>query len=169
MVLAERDLRSPARVSKLPGNVEELPRNVARPSSRLAPRPATSCSRSAAIAPAISSGIATSRATMPRCPKCGATLRPDVVFFGEGIPALPGWTIKRALRGLRSFHRHRHVWACVASCQLCKRSRVRWRADCPCQSGADGDPESRVQGAILCQGRRSPPSTARHGCLNLRS
>ena len=35
---------------------------------------------------------------VPTCPKCGAVLRPDVVLFGEEIPALPAWTVKRALR-----------------------------------------------------------------------
>jgi NAD-dependent deacetylase len=35
---------------------------------------------------------------VPRCPKCAQPLRPDVVLFGEEIPALPGWTVKRALR-----------------------------------------------------------------------
>ena len=35
---------------------------------------------------------------VPRCPKCGSVLRPDVVLFGEEIPALPSWTVKRALR-----------------------------------------------------------------------
>lgn len=34
----------------------------------------------------------------PRCPKCGSVLRPDVVLFGEEIPPLAGWTVKRALR-----------------------------------------------------------------------
>lgn len=36
--------------------------------------------------------------TVPHCPRCGSVLRPDVVLFGEEIPALPGWTAKRALR-----------------------------------------------------------------------
>lgn len=35
---------------------------------------------------------------LPTCPKCGAVLRPDVVLFGEEIPALPEWTAKKALR-----------------------------------------------------------------------
>jgi NAD-dependent deacetylase len=35
---------------------------------------------------------------VPMCPKCGSVLRPDVVLFGEEIPALPSWTVKRALR-----------------------------------------------------------------------
>lgn len=35
---------------------------------------------------------------VPACPKCGSVLRPDVVLFGEEIPALPSWTVKRALR-----------------------------------------------------------------------
>ncbi len=30
---------------------------------------------------------ASSAATLPRCPACGAMLRPDVVWFGEGLPA----------------------------------------------------------------------------------
>lgn len=35
---------------------------------------------------------------VPRCPLCGSVLRPDVVLFGEEIPALRSWTVKRALR-----------------------------------------------------------------------
>ncbi len=35
---------------------------------------------------------------VPLCTICGAALRPDVVLFGEEIPALAGWTVKRALR-----------------------------------------------------------------------
>jgi NAD-dependent deacetylase len=35
---------------------------------------------------------------VPICPKCGSVLRPNVVLFGEEIPALPSWTVKRALR-----------------------------------------------------------------------
>jgi NAD-dependent deacetylase len=33
-----------------------------------------------------------------RCPKCSSVLRPDVVLFGEPIPALASWQSKRALR-----------------------------------------------------------------------
>jgi len=35
---------------------------------------------------------------VPICPKCGSVLRPNVVLFGEEIPVLPSWTVKRALR-----------------------------------------------------------------------
>lgn len=35
---------------------------------------------------------------VPTCPMCGSVLRPDVVLFGEEIPALASWTVKRALR-----------------------------------------------------------------------
>jgi len=35
---------------------------------------------------------------VPLCPKCGSVLRPDVVLFGEEIPATSSWTVKRALR-----------------------------------------------------------------------
>lgn len=35
---------------------------------------------------------------VPVCPQCGSALRPDVVLFGEEIPALADWTVKRALR-----------------------------------------------------------------------
>ena len=35
---------------------------------------------------------------LPMCTQCGSVLRPDVVLFGEEIPALPSWTVKRALR-----------------------------------------------------------------------
>jgi NAD-dependent deacetylase len=36
--------------------------------------------------------------SVPKCSRCGSALRPDVVLFGEEIPALPSWTVKRALR-----------------------------------------------------------------------
>lgn len=35
---------------------------------------------------------------VPCCPRCGHTLRPDVVLFGEPIPAFADWQAKRALR-----------------------------------------------------------------------
>jgi NAD-dependent deacetylase len=35
---------------------------------------------------------------VPSCRLCGNVLRPDVVLFGEELPALPSWTVKRALR-----------------------------------------------------------------------
>ena len=38
------------------------------------------------------------RNAVPRCPKCNSVLRPDVVLFGEEIPAQAGWSVKRALR-----------------------------------------------------------------------
>jgi NAD-dependent deacetylase len=34
----------------------------------------------------------------PSCPRCGHTLRPNVVLFGEPIPAFADWQSKRALR-----------------------------------------------------------------------
>jgi NAD-dependent deacetylase len=34
----------------------------------------------------------------PRCPRCGACLRPDVVLFDEAIPGGVEWHAKRALR-----------------------------------------------------------------------
>jgi NAD-dependent deacetylase len=34
----------------------------------------------------------------PRCPRCGAVLRPDVVLFDEPIPGGVEWQAKRALR-----------------------------------------------------------------------
>jgi NAD-dependent deacetylase len=37
-------------------------------------------------------------AKLPCCPRCGQALRPDVVLFGEQIPALADWQAKRALR-----------------------------------------------------------------------
>lgn len=39
----------------------------------------------------------------PRCDKCGAVLRPDVVLFGEPIPPDPEWHSKRALRNCDLF------------------------------------------------------------------
>ena len=35
---------------------------------------------------------------MPRCPVCGSALRPDIVLFGEPLPAAASWQAKRALR-----------------------------------------------------------------------
>lgn len=35
---------------------------------------------------------------VPRCPRCGSDLRPDVVFFEEPIPGGAEWQAKRALR-----------------------------------------------------------------------
>ena len=35
---------------------------------------------------------------VPACPLCGSALRPDVVLFGEELPALAMWETKRALR-----------------------------------------------------------------------
>jgi len=35
---------------------------------------------------------------VPSCPLCRTAVRPDVVLFGEELPALPSWTAKRALR-----------------------------------------------------------------------
>jgi NAD-dependent deacetylase len=35
---------------------------------------------------------------LPRCPKCSSVLRPDIVLFGETIPHLAAWTVKKALR-----------------------------------------------------------------------
>jgi len=36
--------------------------------------------------------------TLPRCSVCQSPLRPDIVFFGEVIPAKADWLTKRALR-----------------------------------------------------------------------
>lgn len=35
---------------------------------------------------------------VPLCPKCSSVLRPDIVLFGEQIPAFASWNAKRALR-----------------------------------------------------------------------
>ena len=35
---------------------------------------------------------------LPLCDKCKAVLRPNIVLFGEAIPAKPSWHSKRALR-----------------------------------------------------------------------
>lgn len=37
-------------------------------------------------------------ATVPHCPACNSVLRPDIVLFGEPIPAEASWQAKRALR-----------------------------------------------------------------------
>jgi NAD-dependent deacetylase len=42
-------------------------------------------------------------AELPRCPRCGGALRPDVVLFDEPIPARPGWDARQALRGCDLF------------------------------------------------------------------
>jgi NAD-dependent deacetylase len=40
---------------------------------------------------------------IPKCPECGAMLRPDIVFFGEEIPLDAGWKAKVALRNVDLF------------------------------------------------------------------
>ena len=35
---------------------------------------------------------------VPHCPTCGGVLRPDIVLFGEPLPAFAEWQAKRALR-----------------------------------------------------------------------
>lgn len=40
---------------------------------------------------------------VPRCPRCGVALRPDVVFFGEALPVDEEWAVKRALREVDLF------------------------------------------------------------------
>jgi NAD-dependent deacetylase len=45
------------------------------------------CTRCAYRAEACETVDATSVATLPHCPECGALLRPDVVWFGELLPA----------------------------------------------------------------------------------
>jgi len=35
---------------------------------------------------------------VPTCSLCGSALHPDVVLFGENLPALASWTAKKALR-----------------------------------------------------------------------
>jgi NAD-dependent deacetylase len=35
---------------------------------------------------------------VPTCPLCGNPLRPDIVLFGEELPARPSWMVKKALR-----------------------------------------------------------------------
>jgi len=35
---------------------------------------------------------------VPQCPLCGGVLRPDIVLFGEHLPAEASWKSKRALR-----------------------------------------------------------------------
>ena len=41
---------------------------------------------------------ATHAQSVPLCPVCASALRPDIVLFGEELPALASWTVKRALR-----------------------------------------------------------------------
>ncbi len=40
---------------------------------------------------------------VPRCPRCGSVLRPDVVLFEEAIPVDAEWQAKRALRDCDMF------------------------------------------------------------------
>lgn len=40
---------------------------------------------------------------LPRCPECASPLRPDIVLFGEMIPAEAGWRAKRSLRDVDLF------------------------------------------------------------------
>ena len=40
----------------------------------------------------------THASAVPACEMCGSPLRPDVVLFGEELPALAAWNAKRALR-----------------------------------------------------------------------
>lgn len=35
---------------------------------------------------------------VPRCPKCSSVLRPNIVLFGEAIPPMSSWPVKKALR-----------------------------------------------------------------------
>lgn len=35
---------------------------------------------------------------VPRCPRCGSVLRPDIVLFGEPLPLQALWQVDRALR-----------------------------------------------------------------------
>ncbi len=41
--------------------------------------------------------------SVPLCPACGAPLRPDIVLFGEIIPAKADWLTRRALRACDLF------------------------------------------------------------------
>lgn len=41
--------------------------------------------------------------SLPQCTICGAMLRPNIVLFGEMIPAEPDWLTKRALRNVDLF------------------------------------------------------------------
>ena len=66
------------------------------------------------------------RGKVPRCPKCRAVLRPDVVLFGEEIPALPAWSVKRALRDCDLFVAIGNFRPCSAGGQLRSRRGVRW-------------------------------------------
>jgi NAD-dependent deacetylase len=40
---------------------------------------------------------------LPKCSICQSLLRPDIVFFGEAIPAKAEWLVKRALRNCDLF------------------------------------------------------------------
>jgi len=35
---------------------------------------------------------------VPKCPKCSSALRPHIVLFGEAIPPMSSWPVKKALR-----------------------------------------------------------------------
>lgn len=79
-------------------NVDGLHEAAARETGAADPTPAmpvllhgsiarTRCTRCAHSADGNERVDAASVATLPRCPDCGALLRPDVVWFGEALPA----------------------------------------------------------------------------------
>ena len=57
----------------------------------------TRCSHAACDLPRFRDEAAHAQA-VPRCPRCGSALRPDVVLFGEALPLPASWAVKRALR-----------------------------------------------------------------------
>ncbi len=68
-------------------NVIEIHGNLSR----------TRCSRTDCDLPAYRDRTTVVEA-LPRCPRCESPLRPDVVLFGEEMPARPMWETKQLLR-----------------------------------------------------------------------
>jgi NAD-dependent deacetylase len=94
---AEQGLRSDQRLTVITQNVDGLHRLAG--SSRVVELHGTlRRSRCTACDYRLDEDLAKSEQDCPRCPTCGAFLRPDVVLFGEPIPVAPEWEAKMALR-----------------------------------------------------------------------
>jgi NAD-dependent deacetylase len=71
------------------------------------------------------------RDVVPKCPKCNSVLRPDVVLFGEEIPAQASWSVKRELRDCDLFIA-RNIWPRHTGSKLRQKRRVRRGKDHSC-------------------------------------
>ena len=91
-------------------------RRRAAPAGRLDDR-STSCTAASVVTSAWAEARGFTRGDLagltgipPRCPQCGDLLRPDVVWFGEYLPAGCDGRGVRAERRVRRHARRRHVW-----------------------------------------------------------